>query len=163
MIGHGARPLVTADTLDERRDVQRSRDSERQANMELQKAVAEEAMERRSQRNSGSLFERVEKAKERLTPLPAGACLALYEAANTIDRDILFLAEEAGKNRKEILRMWTQPRKSAREQLVQEAREKLQGPPEVGDAAVAAAATDTPPSEPAEKPAPKSRAKPKSA
>jgi hypothetical protein len=131
VIGHGARPLVTEKNLEAERAIKRSRGEERQANWELQKRVAEEALEARTQRNHGTLFERVERAKERLTPLPAGACLALYEAANTIDRDILFLAEEAGKNRKEVLRMWTQPRKSTREQLVQEAGALLQDPSEV--------------------------------
>jgi hypothetical protein len=120
---------VTEENLEAERLVRRTRGEERQANWELQKRVAEEAIERRVLRNHGSLFERVEKAKERLTPLPAGAALALYEAANSIDRDIMYLAEEAGKARKEILRMWTAPRKSLREQLMQEASERLSPAP----------------------------------
>jgi hypothetical protein len=148
MFGHGAKPLVKEENLETERLVRRSRAVERQANWELQKRTAEEALERRAERNKGSLFERVEKAKERLTPLPAGAALALYEAANSIDRDIMFLAEEAGKGRKEILRMWTEPRKSLREQLVQEASERLSPAP-----------TSEPEAAMQSKPAPKSRAK----
>ena len=84
--------------------------------------------------------------------MPAGAVLILFEQASDQEREVLYLAEEAGKNRPQVLRMAVTPRKATREQYEQEAREQLQTPPEVAEDAVV-----TPVSPADERPAPKKR------
>jgi len=139
----GSKPLLKEEDLIAARELRRARADERQANWEAQKTAAEEALERRSQRRAGSVFEQVAAAMKRLDGMPAGSVLSIYEAANSLERDIFFLAEEAGKNRREVLRMWTQPRRATREQyeversaLDQTSAEVLQDPPEVMEDAV---------------------------
>jgi len=112
----GSKPLIKEEDLVAARELRKARAEERQANWEAQKTAAEEALERRAQRRAGSVFEQVSSAMKRIDGMPAGSILSIYEVANSIDRDILYIAEESGKNRKEILRMWTKPRASLREQ-----------------------------------------------
>ena len=68
----------------------------RQKNREAQQRIAEEAQIRRSERNSGTLYERVERAKSRLEGMPAGAFVTLLEQLSDAEREVYLLAEQYG-------------------------------------------------------------------
>jgi hypothetical protein len=119
------KPLVSAKNLEEHREARKAAFKERQANIEAQKRVAEEAADRRVLRRTGTLFERVDAARKRLEPMPAGAVLILFEQASDAEREVLYLAEEAGKNRPQVLRMAVTPRKATRELYEQEALDRF--------------------------------------
>jgi hypothetical protein len=90
-----------------------------QRNREQQVREAEEAQIRRSQRNAGTLFERVAQAKQRLEGMPAGAFVTLLEQLSDTEREVYLLAETYGKNRQDLLRRFPRPRVATTEAYLQ--------------------------------------------
>jgi len=111
IVSNDEKARVTALTLEAERVRKREDAIARVKNREEQVRIAEEAQIRRSERNAGTLYERVERAKQRLEGMPAGAFVSLLEQLSDAEREVYLLAEQYGKNRQDLLRRFPRPRK----------------------------------------------------
>jgi len=111
IVSNDEKARITALDMEAERQRKREDAIARQANREAQVRIAEEAQIRRSERNAGTLYERVERAKQRLEGMPAGAFVSLLEQLSDSEREVYLLAEAYGKNRQDLLRRFPRPRK----------------------------------------------------
>jgi hypothetical protein len=111
IVSNDEKARITALDMQAERERKREDAIERQRNREEQVRIAEEAQIRRSERNAGTLYERVERAKQRLEGMPAGAFVSLLEQLSDSEREVYLLAEAYGKNRQDLLRRFPRPRK----------------------------------------------------
>ena len=153
IVSNDEKARITLANLEDERLRKRENALTRQENREAQQRIAEEAQIRRAERNAGTLYERVERAKQRLEGMPAGAFVTLLEQLSDAEREVYLLAEQYGKNRQELLRRFPRPRKATTAEYLQAVDAIDDATTEVPDV------EDVPPSPEPEKAPAKSRAK----
>lgn len=119
IIPNDQKALIREQDLRDVRDSRRELAMNRQANRELQQRIAEEASVKRAQRNQGTLYERVQRAAQRLEGMPAGAFVTLLESLSDAEREVHILAETYGQNRQELLRRFPRIRTKTTEEYLQ--------------------------------------------
>ncbi len=135
------KPLrVRTSAMESQEEARQRRIAGREAREEARAAasrIAEEAADRRSERNRGTFAERVESAKQRLANTPVGAAIGIIGANSIAEREVYLLAEEFGQHRDPVLRAFPPIRTAARETYLQLVAETPPNEPEAPKAAPA--------------------------
>ncbi len=95
-----------------------ARDAQRQANSKL---AFEAAQARARRRQSISLTDRVDAAKERLAGVNTAGAIQLIQSVSTADYDVYLIAEEYGQARRGVLKQFGAPRNSVKTAYMAEA------------------------------------------